>query len=552
MASTLRCCSSHYRSLRHTEETLITTNESSFLASAALRHSLRSDGRRLDQVRPHQLHLLRSEDGSSTATVLKRGTRVSCSCKGQVVPVVSSGNSRDRSANEGQIVLSVHLSPGALFRFRPARPAMAASSSTVSYSSSTTSNGPTDEHQKHETNQILRTLERLLLTSSNILDPEALCIVPCQWVWRLDISISVLDAAGGNVLDAAVLATMASLRHFRVPCLDLNTGSTPKLISTDVKEPTPLPLQQTPLALSISLVADDKQTGNSTSPCPTFLVDPSRIEQDHICETMITIAMNGHGEICLLDVVGGELPPNLLRTLHHTARRVLVNEQCSALEKTLEQADEQARKERLHRILQEKQQGSCAIQNEDTAIPNVPFYHSASETVIELPPKENEQKHDNDDEEYRRQALEYNLGHVAAKVKENTLSKKEKTNRQASRLLQALLQSVSGQNTTTKPSNEEESLDTTRKEPTAMDTTRETAAKQSTATRLDSDEESTTQLMNPVFATTVADDRKTEDDKKDPVPRPIQIDDDGDDIDDLAAAVVKKKKKSSKKKTSRK
>ena len=43
-----------------------------------------------------------------------------------------------------------------------------------------------------------------------------MCVQSGKWVWCLNIDVTVLDDSG-NVLDAALLAVISALRHFRLP-----------------------------------------------------------------------------------------------------------------------------------------------------------------------------------------------------------------------------------------------------------------------------------------------------------------------------------------------
>jgi hypothetical protein len=99
------------------------------------------------------------------------------------------------------------------------------------------------QSQRLAANRMLRSLEKIILTGGT-LDVEALCLIPNQWVWKFQLAITVLDD-GGNIMDAAVLAAIASLRHYRKPQVDMVGGeedggnATPVLIPSHLKEPTP-------------------------------------------------------------------------------------------------------------------------------------------------------------------------------------------------------------------------------------------------------------------------------------------------------------------------
>lgn len=47
-------------------------------------------------------------------------------------------------------------------------------------------------------------------------DTEALCVVAGEKVWQLRVDVHILDH-GGNLIDAAALAAIAALQHFRRP-----------------------------------------------------------------------------------------------------------------------------------------------------------------------------------------------------------------------------------------------------------------------------------------------------------------------------------------------
>jgi len=164
-----------------------------------------------------------------------------------------------------------------------------------------------ERHQKLAANHILRCLERCLL-QGGALDTEALCMIPGRFVWKLCVGLTVLDAFG-NLTDAAVLACLAAVRHYRKPCTETATdsssssSSTPRLLPANLKEPTPLPIHHMPLAISFALfqnssAAEDDgmeatTSNNNNANTTSFLIDPT--QQEERCQTgSITIAMKVH------------------------------------------------------------------------------------------------------------------------------------------------------------------------------------------------------------------------------------------------------------------
>jgi exosome complex component RRP45 len=61
--------------------------------------------------------------------------------------------------------------------------------------------------------EVTRVLEKIL-KDARAIDTEALCIMSGSKAWSVRLDVHVLDDAG-NLLDAASMAGMASLLHFR-------------------------------------------------------------------------------------------------------------------------------------------------------------------------------------------------------------------------------------------------------------------------------------------------------------------------------------------------
>eukprot|EP00977_Amphora_coffeiformis_P013192 scaffold3403_cov158-Amphora_coffeaeformis.AAC.10 len=509
----------------------ISKNERDFIRKCALNEDriLRLDGRTSQQSRPTRLVLTRYPNGASGATLQwGTGTRVAASCTGEVVPPV------DRP-NEGIVNISVELSPSASTAFRQVPP--------VSNMGAATGNrgaGSADEAQKLETNRILRALERLM---ASCLDAEALVVSPGQWVWKLSLSVVVLDAAAGNLMDACWMATLAALQHYRQPHTEArnseddnkNNPLAPVLVSLDAKEGTPLPLHQVPFSVSFALIADET---DSSKRKVVFLQDPSQ-QEEMIAAGLFTYALNVHQEVTLVDFAGGaEINLLLIREVHEAAAKQ-VGILAKALQVTLAQADEQAVEQRLRTLKQQSNIPTTADQAPD------------AEDNMDLPPLPDGDVRSPDDlqaeEEYRKQALDYNLGHVAQPIADD--DRRKKGSKGTSALLASLLQTASQaqqeSNQDEKPAAME--VEATTQPPPEDFEEAVSRAKVSTNMDLDSDdEEATTMQLQSEFTAA-----------KDPSP-PTQVpklpsqtinhdDDDDDDVDDLAAAIKTKKKKKKKK-----
>jgi len=574
---------------------IVTSACSSSTSSNGATTTTRSDGRRRDERRPLQLHLTRGENRAVAVVVQGGGTRVTATVTADLV----APPSQDRP-QEGSVALSVDLSPAASTAYRYAAPASLGGAAGGSYSSSAAPIA--DRHQKLATNHILRCLERCLLVTA--LDTEALCVVPGRYVWRLSIAVTVLDD-GGNCLDAAVLACAAAVRHYRQPRVDTTNAAAsnhvPRLWPAHLKEPTPLPLHHTPLTVTHALFrrshddhADDDDLNhyddvNNNACC--LLVDPTHREE--LCQTgRVTLALTAHGEICLLDFSGGtELAVADLRECHRRSVKQM-GPLSRQLEAALAAADANDAARRLRRVQQQSQQLQMALpplpggDDNDTAVPAVPYFCQTKGPLVTT-------TNDNDaaqqqaaaaeEAAYRRQALDYNRGHVTSRVRENDERTKNKTSNQ---LLAAMLRSVQGApgadgapTTTTStaapaataasgrmPGEEEPASTAAAAPPAALDSqtkqktptaSSKTTAATTKAPRMDrvdddddDDEEETTLMVQSEFQSVAPSTAPpiiiAHGSSQHP---PVEGDNnkDDDDVDDLAAAIKTKKKKSKKK-----
>lgn len=465
--------------------------------------NLRTDGRTRSQQRDLRLDLSQWFHGS--ACTVQWGSRVTASCTADLVPPHP-----DRPS-EGVVAVSVDLSPGASSSFRQAPPV-----STTGGASG--GSGPLEEDQKLWSNRILRILEKLL---AEALDAEALCVSPQAWVWKLHVSVTVLDY-GGNMVDSCVMAAIGALRHYRMPHVDLEG---PRLVPYELQEPTPLPLHHTPLSLTIALITpDDDSDGNSISKV-ALLVDPS-LQEEMVAAGFVTIAMNVHEEVCLLDFGGGtDLPTSELRECWK-ATLPIIPDLCLSLEKSLKEASDKAMEERLAKI---KQSTETSL----PPAPSVPFYEASNDMDVDLQDVSKEVQ-SAIEEAYRKQALDYNLGHITKSIREDEAPKVKQA--LSSQFLTALLGSVPSETQKCDHQARASSGVSVLEEPThepnvprsaTTGTVPDPSRVPTHSGILDSDtEEATTQLANE-FAL------------------PTEVDDD---VDDLAAAIKSKKKKKSKSK----
>ncbi|PWN46913.1 putative RRP45-exosome complex exonuclease [Violaceomyces palustris] len=147
-------------------------------------------------------------------------------------------------------------------------------------------------------------------------DREALCVVAGEQVWNIHLTVHLL-ADTGAALDAAVLSSMISLRHFRRPDYTIENGNEVRLYSVEERVPVPLAIHHTPLCVTFSLFNLDRPSkplsgsgqeqeessgldyGNTVS-----LMDPS-LTEEILADSKLVLVLNSQKEICVLDKAGG-------------------------------------------------------------------------------------------------------------------------------------------------------------------------------------------------------------------------------------------------------
>ncbi|XP_066429900.1 exosome complex component RRP45 [Eleutherodactylus coqui] len=143
--------------------------------------------------------------------------------------------------------------------------------------------------------ELLVKLNRLLercLRNSKCIDTESLCVQAGEKVWQIRVDLHLLNHEG-NIMDAASIAAVAALCHFRRPDVSVQ-GEEVTVYSPEERDPVPLSMHHMPICVSFAFF----QQG-------TFLlVDPSEREE-RVMDGLLVIAMNKHREICTIQSSGG-------------------------------------------------------------------------------------------------------------------------------------------------------------------------------------------------------------------------------------------------------
>ncbi|XP_037546015.1 exosome complex component RRP45 [Nematolebias whitei] len=173
---------------------------------------------------------------------------------------------KENRPNEGIMFFNIELSPMASPAFEQGRP------SELSV-------------------KLNRQLERCL-RNSKCIDTESLCVVSGEKVWQIRVDVHTLNN-DGNLMDAASIAAIAALCHFRRPDVGVQ-GEEVTVFSPEERDPIPLSIYHMPISVSFAFF----QQG-------TFLlVDPCEREEQ-VMDGLLMIAMNKHREICSIQSSGG-------------------------------------------------------------------------------------------------------------------------------------------------------------------------------------------------------------------------------------------------------
>ncbi|KAK3596522.1 hypothetical protein CHS0354_021026 [Potamilus streckersoni] len=138
--------------------------------------------------------------------------------------------------------------------------------------------------------ELNRLLERCL-KESRCLDTESLCITTGEKVWSIRVDVHVLNH-DGNIIDAASIAAISVLAHFRRPDVTVS-GTEITIHPIEERDPVPLSVHHMPLCVTFAFFEQGKY----------LVVDPTDLEEK-VMDGKMVIGMNKHREICTLQITG--------------------------------------------------------------------------------------------------------------------------------------------------------------------------------------------------------------------------------------------------------
>jgi len=247
-----------------------------FQRSTIAEQGLRLDGRNLTDCREVEIFLNRS-DKQSRAEVTLGNTRCVCTVRGEIVAPYM-----DRPT-EGMLQFNTSLSPAT-------------------------------EAAGHNSHEITRLLERSI-RESDAIDTESLCIVSNERVWLITCDIRIIDY-DGNAIDTASLAALAALRAFRRPevsvMLSTEFGTIVTTHTSEERDPLPLALHHSPLAVTYGVLQIDTKAGeqvninnsNNNSSGNTLLVSDCSASEEASLDGTLICCVNSHNELCAINMPG--------------------------------------------------------------------------------------------------------------------------------------------------------------------------------------------------------------------------------------------------------
>ncbi|KAJ2890875.1 hypothetical protein MKZ38_001252 [Zalerion maritima] len=238
-------------------EAEISTNEKQFLKTA-LTENVRIDGRLFEQYRPLSLGF---GEEFGVAEVELGKTRILAKVSAEVtVPYA------DRPF-DGIFQIVTELSPMVSPAFEVNRPT--------------------------ETEVLLSRLLEKTVRRSGALDTESLCLMAGKKCWAVRVDVHVLSH-DGNLVDAACVAVVAALRHFRKPDTSVE-GEMVTVYTAAEREPTPLSWLHSPYCVTWSFYGEEGEMA---------LLDASW-KEEQVQVASFTVSLNRHGEVCQIAKLGG-------------------------------------------------------------------------------------------------------------------------------------------------------------------------------------------------------------------------------------------------------
>lgn len=219
----------------------------------------RSDDRSFDDYRDIYLEtgVISKAEGSARVKIGK--TQIMVGAKPQI------GEPFSDTPNVGVLMTNSELIPMASPDFEP---------------------GPPDERSV----ELARVTDRCM-REAGVVDLEKLCIIEGKKVWMIFLDLHIIDY-DGNLMDAAVLGSMAALMDAKIPEAKVEDDE----VVIDPEKKVSLPIKEKALMCTFAKIGCE------------LIVDPS-LEEEQVMDARISIGMRADGSICAMQK-GGMQPLN--------------------------------------------------------------------------------------------------------------------------------------------------------------------------------------------------------------------------------------------------
>lgn len=134
-----------------------------------------------------------------------------------------------------------------------------------------------------------------VLRGSKAIDVESLCILAGKSAWSIKVDVHVLCDDGG-LFDACSLGSLCGILNFRHEVVSIQGGAAVQL-SAAKRDPVPLSLYHIPISTSFAVL--ESEGG------PLWFADPCFIEEEISGVSILSVAVNKHGELCCIHKPGG-------------------------------------------------------------------------------------------------------------------------------------------------------------------------------------------------------------------------------------------------------
>lgn len=222
--------------------------------SNLVKNGERSDDRSFDDYREIFLETGVIEKAEGSARVKIGKTQIVVGAKPQI------GSPFPDTPNVGVLMTNSELNPMAAPDFEP---------------------GPPDERSV----ELARVTDRCM-REAGVVDLEKLVIVEGEKVWMIFLDLHIIDY-DGNLMDAAVLGSMAALMDTKIPEAKMEGDE----LVIDREKMVPLPIKEKALMCTFVKINGE------------LIVDPS-LEEEQIMDARLSIGVRADGSICAMQKGG--------------------------------------------------------------------------------------------------------------------------------------------------------------------------------------------------------------------------------------------------------